>query len=343
MSEVKKIEQDSTIVKKINSTVDAGFANYDYYKPLEKEEMEKFKLYAVTKDPVIREQLIISNMSLVSWITRKIMKKYKNYNFDFYELLQYGYEGLIKAVDNFDPSRGNSFSSYAIISIKGNVLMGIYELIGEKNRDWIASFLKYKKVIEDEKGISIENDYESIEDLVDMMIDHHVIAEKNRIAIIQRIKLLLSSSLVNEELFKDITIDDYLFHEEDLDKYVYSEDAKDSGFFESKESGLSESMAQYLMLKKDVDAILHTLTPREEKIIKLRFGFEDGVIHTLKEIGEMFNISKSRVSEIIQKSLKKLRESSQTDKLIEYKDVDFHEIINQAYGVVNSNNHFPKR
>lgn len=332
MSEVKKIEQDSTIVKKINSTVDAGFENYDYYKPLEKEEMEKFKLYAVTKDPVIREQLIISNMSLVSWITRKIMKKYKNYNFDFYELLQYGYEGLIKAVDNFEPSRGNSFSSYAIININGGVLRGIYELIGEKKRGWIASFLKYKKVIEDQIGISMENDYKSIEDLVDIMIAHHVIANKNRIAIIQRIKLLLSTSLVNDDLFD----------KEDLDEYIYNEDTKDNSFVESKESGLSESMAEYLMIKKDVDTILHTLTPREEKIIKLRFGFEDGIIHTLKEIGEMFNISRTRTSEIIQKALKKLRESSQADKLIEYKDVDFHEIINQAYGVVNSNNHFPK-
>lgn len=327
MSELKLLEQNDK--------------NYDYYKPLKKEEIEKFKLYAVTKDLVIREQLILDNMSLVSWITWKIMKKYEDYNFDFYELLQYGYEGLIKAVDNFDPSRGNSFSSYAIINIKGHVLMGIYELIGDRAGDWIVSFLKYKKAIEDERGISIENDYESMEYLVDIMIGNHVIAEKNKEAIIRRIKLLLSSSLEYEDT--ELTIDDYLFYEEDVDKYFSNKKLKDSSFFESRESGLSESIAEYLILKKDVDTILHTLAPREEKIIKLRFGFEDGVVHSLKEIGETFNISRTRTSEIIKKELKKLRESSQMDKFIEYKDVDFHEIINQAYGVVNSNNRSSKR
>ncbi len=98
------------------------------------------------------------------------------------------------------------------------------------------------------------------------------------------------------------------------------EDSHIGDFIEDRESPAPADAASYALLREQLSEVLHTLTPREEHVLKLRFGLEDGRARTLEEVGQKFNITRERIRQIEAKALRKLRHPSRSKKLKDYLD-----------------------
>ncbi|MBQ8404851.1 MAG: sigma-70 family RNA polymerase sigma factor, partial [Clostridia bacterium] len=98
------------------------------------------------------------------------------------------------------------------------------------------------------------------------------------------------------------------------------EDSHIGDFIEDDASPAPADAASYTLLREQLNEVLHTLTPREEQVLKLRFGLEDGRTRTLEEVGQQFNITRERIRQIEAKALRKLRHPSRSKKLKDYLD-----------------------
>lgn len=329
------LEKENILVRGINSDIEEVFENYDYYRnyktpplsnPLSQEELQaKFILYASTKDKTIREQLIVSNMRLVPWFAIKMFRKYSDYNLDVYDLQQYGYEGLIQAVDEFDLTKGCKFSTFATYKIRLAILNGIYNFVDvttEGHNNWIVDFIKFRQIIRNETGEKVENNPQLIEYLIDLMIASGKISAEYREKNIKRVKILLSSFSNN-----------YL---ENLDT-----DFIEKSHFNLPDSSpfypIPEQLATYSLLKDTVKETLSTLNPKEEKIIRLRFGFEDGQKHSLEEITKHFNVSCERIRQIEVYALRKIRGIWEKRNLKDFLDDDFFQTVNDHIYLIKKN------
>jgi RNA polymerase primary sigma factor len=96
------------------------------------------------------------------------------------------------------------------------------------------------------------------------------------------------------------------------------EDSHIGDFIEDQESPAPAEAASYELLREQLNEVLHTLTPREEQVLRLRFGLEDGRQRTLEEVGQQFNITRERIRQIEAKALRKLRHPSRSKKLKDY-------------------------
>lgn len=261
---------------------------------------EKFRLLKQTNDLNIREEIIVSNMRLVSYFAWRSAQKYR---MDLRELEQYGYEGLIYAVDHFNLESGVAFSSYAGLCIKGFIKNGIRELLGlTMNKNWSVNMMKAKQEIERQKGVSLETDKFLINDIINLMIERGQASEVNRQVYEQHLNLL----------FNNDSLEDLLVSGEDIlmNNRAY---VKDYG------------------RRKAIARVLETLNEKEQKIIKLRFGFDDGMLHTLAEIGQILNLSRERVRQIERKALLKLKSSSNYAILFAFWDEDIEEENSDYY------------
>lgn len=274
-----------------SESLESEFENYDYYRtyktqilpqPLTEQEVsEKFALFKVSKDPVIRQQLIMHNMRLVPYVTWKYASFY---GIDIYELESYGYEGLIEAVERFDVTMGFKFSTFAISYINGRVKRGCQEILVGNRNDFSAAYLTALKVVENENQTTLEKSPELIDDVVDLLVMRGDVKDYDKDIIKRRINLLYMDPL---EEFEDT-----LVAEDDLDEVVRLD-----------------------FLKQALNSTLSTLTPKEEMVLRLRFGLEDGEAHTLAEIGKEFKVTGGRIGQIEAKALRKLRHPSRSRKL----------------------------
>ena len=278
------LDNNGILVRGTNSSVDEEFENYDYYRTYkdsvlpqkleESAQAEKFALFYQTKDPVLREQLIISNMRLAAYIAYKMSAVY---GFDIHELEGYGYEGLIEAVDRFNPHMGTKFSSYGYKYIKGYILSGISELQGLNRKYWYGGFMKAKLEAETD-GMTLETNPELADKITAIMVKDGVISKETAKNFPEFLKITFcKNSLEDEENTSDL------------------------------EESQPVNIAIDNNLKETMIEALNTLTPREKLVIELRFGFADGETRTLEEIAKELGVNRERIRQIEAKALRKLR------------------------------------
>ncbi len=239
-------------------------------------------------DKEAEKSLIQANLKLVVSIAKNF--NYKSNNLTLLDLIQEGNIGLHKAVKKFDWRRGYKFSTYATWWIRQSINRGLSDQARTIRIPvhMIETVSKYKKI---KKNLSYELGREPLMEEIASEMNINI----KKILEIQKITLNIVS------LEKPIGDKD---KEHTLIELVEDKKQKD----------LSLSMEKYI-LKKKLEKILEILSPREQKILYLRFGLKDGTVYTLEEIGKKLNITRERVRQIQAKSLEKLKQYQETKTL----------------------------
>ena len=288
---LKELNPDNNLAAKINDPVKMYLKEIGRVPLLKASEEIEIAKRIEAGDEEAKKELISANLRLVV----SIAKKYTGRGMLFLDLIQEGNMGLIKAVEKFDYRKGFKFSTYATWWIRQAITRAIADQartirIPVHMVETINKMTRIQRQLVQELGRD-----PTAEEIADRM--GNLTADKVRE--IQKIALDPVS----------------------LETPIGEEDDSHLGdFIEDKDSVAPDQYANNQLLKDEIGLVLKTLTEREEKVLRLRFGLEDGRTRTLEEVGKEFDVTRERIRQIEAKALRKLKNPTKCKRLKEFLD-----------------------
>ncbi len=257
---------------------------------LTREEEENLAVLAANGDKKAKDKMIRANLRFVV----NVAKKYQNHGLDLTDLISEGNIGLLTAIEKFDVSKGYHFISYAVWWIRQAILKAICEKsrairLPLNRANELVQIEKARKMINGDK--SDEEEIKEVAELLNMDSKH--------------VREMLGIS-------RDMVSLDTRVRSADSDSATVGEFIEDSNSVDPAEAAISMTM------KKDINDVLSTLTDKEASVLNYRFGLNGSKAMSLKEVGDVFDLTKERIRQIEKKAIRRLQHPLRTARLEAY-------------------------
>lgn len=292
----KKIRQQPRNDINVNDSVKMYLRQIGNYELLKQDEEQALaKAYHEDGDLSAKDELISSNLRLVV----SIAKRYSHANMQFLDLIQEGNIGLIKAVEKFDYKKGYKFSTYATWWIRQSITRAIADQ-GRSIRIPVHMVETINKISRTQRKLTQELGREATPEEISKALDDEKMTPA-RIREIQQIAM--------EPVSLETPIG------EENNSYL-------GDFVEDKEVESPTEFTRTSLLNDELYQVMQDLTPREERVLRLRYGLDDNKPRTLEEVGREFGVTRERIRQIEAKAIRKLRHPNRSRRLADYHEKD---------------------